>query len=305
MKQTVKPILVILAAGMGSRFGGLKQMTPVDDEGDFILDFSLFDAYRAGFRRVIFIIKPEMEEAFRETVGARISGHFEVRYAHQTADRLPQGYTVPEGREKPWGTAHAVACCGELIDAPFAVINADDFYGAGAFETIYRFLTENTDDTRYGIVGYRLRNTVSEFGSVSRGVCEVKDGFLTSVTERTKIFKDGNDAKYTEDGEHFTPISGSSLVSMNFWGFSPKIIDEINRRFPKFLDENLSKNPTKCEFYLPFLVDAQLHDGTASVQMLPCEETWYGVTYHEDLQAVHSALQQMKRDGKYPKWLWK
>ena len=222
-----EPVLVILAAGMGSRFGGMKQMTPVDDEGCFIIDYSLYDAYRAGFRRVAFVIKHEIEAHFRETIGRRMERLFKVDYVFQELDCLPEGYSVPEGRKKPWGTAHAVGCCRGVFDAPFAVINADDFYGRGAFETVYRFLRDNRDEHTYCMVGYHLRNTVTEFGSVARGICSVEDGFLTAVTERTKIFQRGDDAAYTEDGETFTPLSGNTLVSMNFFGFTPRFLDAV------------------------------------------------------------------------------
>lgn len=299
-----EPVLVVMAAGMGSRFGGLKQMTPVDGEGCFIIDYSLYDAYRAGFRRVAFIIKKELEEAFRQTVGHRMERFFEVHYIYQELTRLPEGYAVPEGRQKPWGTAHAVACCRGVVDAPFAAINADDFYGRGAFEAVYRFLKENTDENAYCMAGYRLRNTLTENGSVARGVCEVENGLLTGVTERTKIFKRGENAAFTEDGETFTELSGDALVSMNFWGFTPYFLDVIWERFPAFLDGGLRENPMKCEFYLPSVVNSELQDGRATVCLLPCDEVWHGVTYKEDLESVVSALAALHREGVYPPRLW-
>ena len=302
--MTHEPTLVIMAAGMGSRFGGLKQMTPVDEEGHFIIDFSLYDAYQAGFRRVAFIIKREIEQTFRETIGARMEKWFHVDYVYQELDRLPEGFAVPEGRRKPWGTAHAVACCRGVVEGPFAVINSDDFYGRGAYEEIYRFLTEHETPHHYAMLGYQLRNTVTEFGSVARGVCHVQDGMLLDITERTKIFKRGQDAAYTEDGETFVPLSGDSLVSMNFWGFTPEILDEIWAAFPAFLTENLPVNPEKCEFYLPTFVGSRLADGKVRVRVLPCMETWHGVTYKEDLDSVKSAIGQLKREGKYPARLW-
>ena len=302
--MTHEPTLVIMAAGMGSRFGGLKQMTPVDEEGHFIIDFSLYDAYQAGFRRVAFIIKREIEQTFRETIGARMEKWFHVDYVYQELDRLPEGFAVPEGRKKPWGTAHAVACCQGVVEGPFAVINSDDFYGRGAYEEIYRFLTEHETPHHYAMLGYQLRNTVTEFGSVARGVCHVQDGMLLDITERTKIFKRGQDAAYTEDGETFVPLSGDSLVSMNFWGFTPEILDEIWDAFPAFLAENLPVNPEKCEFYLPTFVGSRLAEGKVRVRVLPCMETWHGVTYKEDLDSVKSAIGQLKREGKYPARLW-
>ena len=302
--MTHEPTLVIMAAGMGSRFGGLKQMTPVDAEGHFIIDFSLYDAYQAGFRRVAFIIKREIEQTFRETIGARMEKWFHVDYVYQELDRLPEGFAVPEGRKKPWGTAHAVACCRGVVEGPFAVINSDDFYGRGAYEEIYRFLTEHETPHHYAMLGYQLRNTVTEFGSVARGVCHVQDGMLLDITERTKIFKRGQDAAYTEDGETFVPLSGDTQVSMNFWGFTPEILDEIWDAFPAFLAENLPVNPEKCEFYLPTFVGRRLAEGKVSVRVLPCMETWHGVTYKEDLDSVKSAIGQLKREGKYPARLW-
>ena len=302
--MTHEPTLVIMAAGMGSRFGGLKQMTPVDEEGHFIIDFSLYDAYQAGFRRVAFIIKREIEQTFRETIGARMEKWFHVDYVYQELDRLPEGFAVPEGRKKPWGTAHAVACCRGVVEGPFAVINSDDFYGRGAYEEIYRFLTEHETPHHYAMLGYQLRNTVTEFGSVARGVCHVQDGMLLDITERTKIFKRGQDAAYTEDGETFVPLSGDTQVSMNFWGFTPEILDEIWDAFPAFLAENLPANPEKCEFYLPTFVGSRLAEGKVRVRVLPCMETWHGVTYKEDLDSVKAAIGQLKREGKYPARLW-
>ena len=302
--MTHEPTLVIMAAGMGSRFGGLKQMTPVDEEGHFIIDFSLYDAYQAGFRWVAFIIKREIEQTFRKTIGARMEKWFHVDYVYQELDRLPEGFAVPEGRKKPWGTAHAVACCRGVVEGPFAVINSDDFYGRGAYEAIYRFLTENKAPHHYAMLGYQLRNTVTEFGSVARGVCHVQDGMLLDITERTKIFKRGQDAAYTEDGETFVPLSGDTQVSMNFWGFTPEILDEIWDAFPAFLAENLPVNPEKCEFYLPTFVGSRLAEGKVRVRVLPCMETWHGVTYKEDLDSVKSAIGQLKREGKYPARLW-
>lgn len=299
------PVLVIMAAGMGSRFGGLKQIAPVDDQGHIIIDFSLFDAWRAGFRDVVFIIKPELETSFREAIGDRMEQYFRVSYVHQTLDKLPEGFSVPEGRTKPWGTGHAIACCKDVVDGPFAVINADDFYGPTAFSTVYNFLRENEQENRYAMVGYRLRNTVTEHGSVARGVCQVENGLLTGITERTKIYKRGEDAAYTEDGETFVDLPGDTMVSMNLWGFTARMLEELVTRFPAFLTENLAENPLKCEYFLPSVVDAQIKGGTAAVQVLPCEEVWYGVTYREDLASVKSAIAEMKKNGIYEEGLWK
>lgn len=299
-----QPTLVIMAAGMGSRFGGLKQITPVDAEGHFIIDFSLYDAYRAGFRRVAFIIKRELEAEFREKIGTRMEKWFHVDYVFQELSCLPEGFTVPDGRVKPWGTAHAVACCRGVVDGPIAVINSDDYYGPSAFEAIYRFLTTNEREDCYAMVGYKLRNTVTENGSVARGICQHENGMLTDIVERTKIFKRGEDAAYTEDGETFYPLSGQSIVSMNFWGFPNRVLDVIWDGFPKFLQENLPGNPLRCEFYLPSVVNRALHDGAVGVQLLQCDETWYGVTYHEDLASVCDAIAAKKAAGQYPQHLW-
>ena len=298
-----KPTLVVMAAGMGSRFGGLKQITPVDEAGHPILDFSLFDARRAGFERVAFIIKHAIEDDFKATVGRRMEQYFHVDYVFQEPDVLPAGYAVPEGRVKLWGTGHAVACCRGIVDGPFAVINADDFYGAGAFRTIYDFLAGAHPDSEQAMVGYRLRNTVTENGAVARGICTVRDGLLADVTERTKIEKRGSAAAYIEDGvEH--PLTGDETVSMNFWGFSPKMLDELWSRFPAFLDERLGKDPLTCEYYLPSVANAVLQEGLGTVRVLDCGEVWHGVTYREDLDSVKAAIAALKAAGVYPEKLW-
>lgn len=289
---------------MGSRFGGLKQITSVDDQGHAIIDFSLFDARRAGFKKIVFIIKHEIEDSFKAAIGARMENFFDVQYVYQQLDRLPEGYSVPDGREKPWGTGHAVLCCRGTVTGPFAVINADDFYGCGAYEAIYSFLSADRPDSEYAMVGYKLRNTVTENGHVARGVCEIENGFLRDITERTHIEKRGSDAAYTEDGEHFTPLSGDTTVSMNFWGFSTKMLDELGARFPAFLDRSLPENPLKCEYFLPFVANEQLQEGSASVRVLDCNETWYGMTYRADLDSVRAAIAAMKTDGIYPARLW-
>lgn len=295
-----EPTLVILAAGMGSRFGGLKQITAVDDHGHAIIDFSLYDAYRAGFRRVAFIIKHEIEDDFKNAVGKRMEKYFDVKYVFQQLDKLPEGYTVPEGRVKPWGTGHAVMCCRGAVDGPFAVINADDFYGRGAFEALYGFLSAERNEGEHAMVAYELKNTVTENGSVARGVCSVENGLLTDVIERTKIFKDGENARFTEDGVSFTKLSGDTPVSMNCWGFSFDMLDELYKRFPRWLDENLPVNPQKCEYFLPFVANALVKEGEGSVRVLPCREKWYGITYREDMAGVKAAIARMHGEGVYP-----
>lgn len=301
MKKTV---LVVMAAGMGSRFGGPKQITPVDDQGHIMMDFSLFDAKKAGFDTVVFIIKRTMEKEFKEMIGTRMEKHFDVRYVFQELDKVPEGFSVPEGRVKPWGTGHAIACAAEQVEGPFAVINADDFYGAGAFSAIGSFLKADRPTNEHAMVGYQLRNTVTEHGHVARGICEVKDGMLQGVTERTHIEKRGTDAAYTEDGETFTLLSGDTIVSMNLWGFQKEIFPQFHSRFADFLKNDMPKNPEKAEFYLPSVADAQIKEGLGTVTVLPTTETWYGVTYREDLQSVKDAIKHMKDSGLYPEKLW-
>jgi len=298
------PTLVVMAAGMGSRFGGPKQITPVDAQGHIIIDFSLYDAKRAGFETVVFIIKHAMEKEFKERIGSRMEKHFDVRYVFQEVDCVPEGFTVPEGRVKPWGTGHAIACAAQAVDGPFAVINADDFYGPTAIGAMGKFLSEERPANEHAMVGYQLRNTVTEHGYVARGVCDVKDGMLQGVTERTKIEKRGNDAAFTEDGEHFEPLSGDTIVSMNLWGFQKEIFPQFQSRFETFLQEQVPSNPLKSEFYLPSVADAQIKEGLGTIQVLPTKETWHGVTYREDLEGVVAAIQSMKDSGMYPEKLW-
>ena len=299
-----EPVLVVMAAGMGSRFGGLKQITSVDDQGHKIIDFSLFDARRAGFKKVVFIIKHAIEEDFKAAIGSRMEKYFDVRYAFQELDRLPEGYSVPAGREKPWGTAHAIACAAEAVDGPFAVINADDFYGRSAYQTIYDFLAAQTDPTEQAMVGYLLKNTVTENGHVARGVCEARDGYLTDVVEHTHIEKRPDGIVYTDDGVNFVPLADDTIVSMNLWGFSREMMKEFTGRFAAFLDANLPVNPTKCEYFLPSVANAQIHENLGRIRVLHTDETWYGVTYREDLQSVWDAIAQMKSEGIYPERLW-
>ena len=300
-----KPVLVVMAAGMGSRYGGLKQIDPVDPYGNMIIDFSIYDAKQAGFEKVIFIIKKAIDEAFREGIGRRIEKYMDVEYVYQELDVLPKGYEVPEGRVKPWGTGHAILCAAEAIDgAPFAVINSDDYYGIEAYRLLYDFLAVPRPERSYAMVGFRLHNTVTANGSVSRGVCTERNGMLESITERTHIEQRGADAAYTEDGEHFIDLPGDTTVSMNFWGFSPLYLRELERQFPAFLDENLPRNPLKCEYFVPSIVDAQLRAGTADVTMLHTDDAWHGVTYHDDLPDVVAALRALRDAGKYPDNIW-
>ena len=298
-----KPTLVVMAAGMGSRFGGLKQMTPVDEQGNSIIHYSLYDAWKAGFGKVVFIIKEAIAEDFKK-VTAGLEKYMEVAYVYQEIDKIPEGFTVPEGRAKPWGTGHAVLCAKDEIDGPFAVINADDFYGRGAYVAIADFFREDRADNEYAMLGYLLKNTVTDNGHVARGICEMENGLLTGVVERTHIEKRGEDAAFTEDGKTFTPLSGDTIVSMNFWGFTPRILDELERRFPKFLEESIPVNPIKCEFYLPTVANAQIREGLGSVRVLSTDEAWHGVTYREDLPSVQEAIAKLHEEGKYPEILF-
>ena len=293
-----------MAAGMGSRFGGLKQITPVDDQGHIIMDFSLYDARRAGFRKVVFIIKDAIADTFRKNIGDRMELYFDVRYAYQELDKPPEGYSVPEGRVKPWGTAHAIACAKDVIDGPFAVINADDFYGRTSFQAIYDFLVSGAPVNQQAMVGYRLKNTITENGSVARGVCQVENGLLVDITERTRIERRPEGIAYTEDGEQFHVLPDDTLVSMNLWGFHREMMEGFTGRFEAFLQENLPKNPMKCEYYLPSVANAQIQEGLGTIRVLPTAECWHGVTYREDLQSVWDAVAQMKAEGLYPQKLW-
>ena len=305
-----KPILVVMAAGMGSRYGGLKQIDPVGPCGEAILDYSLYDARRAGFSTVVFIIKHEIEEDFKHTVGARAEqAGLEVRYAFQQLDILPEGFTVPEGRVKPWGTAHAVLSAAGCIDAPFAVINADDYYGPTCFRLIYEYLSTHADGDKFAwaMVGFHLKNTVSENGSVSRGVCVTDEaGNLVSVTERTRIEPRNGAIAYTEDeGKTWVELPGDSLVSMNLWGFTPSFVAAAQQGFADFLRQNVPVNPLKCEYYLPSVVSAALADGRAQVRVLTSPDKWHGITYREDKPELVAALKAMTDAGTYPQGLWK
>ena len=304
-----EPVLVVMAAGMGSRYGGLKQIDPVDQEGHIIMDFSIYDAVRAGFKKVIFIIKKENEQDFRDAIGDRLSDKVEIVYVHQDLNNIPEGFKVPEGRVKPWGTGHAVLSCAEVIDGPFVVINADDYYGTHAFKMAYDFLAQAQEDTvpaQYMMVGYRLENTLTDNGYVSRGVCETDaDGYLADINERTHIEKRDGGAAYTEDdGKTWTSLPGDTPVSMNMWGFTGGFMKELVNRFPVFLQKNIPENPLKCEYFLPFVVDELLKEKKVTVKVLTTQDKWYGVTYKEDKPVVVAAIQKLKDQGLYPQGLW-
>lgn len=285
--------LVVMAAGMGSRFGGLKQMEPISADGRVLLDFSVYDAKKAGFTKIVFVIKEAIAEDFINIVGKRIEKVIDVEYVYQELYKLPEGFTCPETREKPWGTAHAILCCKDAINEPFAVVNADDYYGRGAFEKIYNELVNNEDD--YCMAAFRLKNTLTENGTVARGVCVVKDDCLESVTERTKI---NNECQFTEDdGATWTQLEPDTLVSMNLWGFRPDLFDYIEKGFKEFLEENI--NEPKKEYYLPLIVTDLIESGTKKVKVLAAEDKWYGVTYKEDKPGVVAAIEDMISKGYY------
>ena len=303
-----KPVLVIMAAGMGSRYGGLKQIDPIDEQGHIIMDFSIFDAKRAGFEKVVFIIKKQDEADFKEAVGNRMEKLMDVSYAYQDMANIPEGFEVQEGRVKPWGTAHAVLSAIDAVDGPFAVINADDYYGSEAFKQIYDYLSTHEDDEkyRYTMVGYKLENTVTDNGHVARGICTMNEaGELVKIEERTRIEKRNGGIAFTEDdGATWTEVPGETVVSMNMWGFTRSILDEIKEGFPAFLEKGLKENPMKCEYFLPSVVSDLLGEERATVSVLTSADKWYGVTYKEDKPVVVAAIKKLKEEGLYPERLW-
>ena len=300
--------LLILAAGMGSRYGGMKQIDPITDNGEFIIDFSIFDAVRAGFDKVVFVVKKENLEAFKETVGSRIESHVKVEYAFQNLDDLPEGFSVPEGRVKPWGTAHAVLAAKDIIKDNFAVINADDFYGFDAFDKLARHLSsaEFKDGASQScMVGYQLSNTLTENGSVSRGQCFVNEnGYLDRIVERTKIVKGDGTALYLDENEQWVPIAYDTTVSMNCFGFTPEVFAKIEQGFVRFL-ENGGAKEMKSEYYLPGSVFEMIEDGSCTVKVYRSDAEWYGVTYHEDKPRVVAAIRSLIEKGLYPEKLWR
>ena len=304
-----KPVLVVMAAGMGSRYGGLKQVDPVGNHNQLIIDYSIYDARRAGFETVVFVIKHEIEDTFKAAIGDRLSKVINVKYAYQQLDDLPEGYSVPEESVKPWGTAHAILAARKVVDGPFAVVNADDYYGPEGFKKIYDYLESHPDQPgcyEFAMVGYLLGNTVTENGHVARGICvEDSENYLTRVTERTRIEKDGADARFTEDdGATWTHLSGNTIVSMNLWGFTESFLKEAEARFPAFLDKALAENPLKGEYFLPSVVTQLLEEKKARVKVLRSTDKWYGVTYREDKPVVVNAIAEMTANGLYPDKLW-
>ena len=300
-----QPILVVMAAGIGSRFGGVKQLASFGKCGECIIDYSLYDAYRAGFRRVIFIVNDAIREDFRQKIGIHAEQRMEVRYMVQRLDSLPAGCAVPEGRVKPWGTGHAVLCCDGLIDAPFAAINGDDFYGRDAFAKIYDFLSQPHGKGQYAMAGFLLKNTLSENGYVSRGVCATDaSGLLTGIVERTHIIGSCDGPLYTEDGVTYTRLDENTPVSMNLWAFTPDFMYELRARFFAFHAQAMRTNPLKGEYFLPFVVNDTLKEGLSTVQVLHTDSKWFGVTYHDDIPFVQEAIARMTASGEYPEALW-
>lgn len=301
-----EPVLVILAAGMGSRFGGLKQLAPIDEQGHNIIDFSIYDAKRAGFKKVVFIIKKEIEADFKAGIGNRVENSIEVEYVYQELDKLPTGCTIPDERVKPWGTGHAILCCKDVVDAPFVIINADDYYGEDAFKVMYDYLKQDRPESDFSMVGYILENTLTDNGHVSRGVCTAKDNLLETITERTRIEKHGNATEFTEDdGKTWTKLPEGSIVSMNMFGFSPMLFKALEDKFVPFYEMCIQNNPLKGEFLIPSIVDEMLKEGKCEVNMLRSNDKWYGVTYKEDKPMVEDAIKKFKADGRYPLELWK
>jgi len=299
-----KPILLIMAAGMGSRYGGLKQVDPVDKEGYMILDYSIYDAVQAGIEEVVCIIKKENLEIFEDRIGRKIKDKVKLHYAFQGND-LPEGFAVPEGRVKPFGTAHAVISAKEFVDGPFIVINADDFYGREAFVKMYDFLTTHTEENLHAIVGFELNKTLTENGHVARGICHVDNQhMLADIVERTQIERYDGRTCFTEDGTNYVPLEDDTIVSMNFWGFQKSMMQQYIDYFPSFLVENLSKNPLKCEYFITLVPDRLVKSGKASIQVLRTTQRWFGVTYKEDKQFVMDGIQKMKDEGVYPQKLW-
>ncbi|MBP3892396.1 MAG: nucleotidyltransferase [Solobacterium sp.] len=299
-----QPTLVILAAGMGSRYGGMKQIDGVGNHGEPIIEFSIYDAHEAGFEKVVLIIKKEHEELFKKALTDRISKVMKVEFAYQEMDNIPEGFSVPEGREKPWGTTHALLACKGVVNEPFAIINADDFYGKDAYKKIYDFLTSEVKDDHYAMVAYPCNNTLTDNGTVTRGVCETSaEGNLTSIVEIQKIARQEGKAVYEENGE-WKPLAEDCVVSMNFWGFTPKIFEDCEEVFKRFLETSLEGNPLKCEHVIPTAVGTLIKEGKCEVKVLASKDQWFGVTYQDDKPMVVSKIQEMKDNGVYPDTLF-
>ncbi|HSM47392.1 MAG TPA: sugar phosphate nucleotidyltransferase [Draconibacterium sp.] len=299
----MKPTLLILAAGMGSRFGGLKQVEPVGPNGEAIIDYSIYDAIRAGFGKVVFIIRESFADAFKENFDKKLKGKIEVEYVFQELNMLPEGFTLPAGREKPWGTAHAILVAKDVINEPFCALNADDFYGFNAYKAMAKFLTESTDPKEYAMVGYNLNNTLSEFGSVSRGICEEDaNKNLVKIVETLKIVKRENEIISIENDGSETSLTGNEIASMNNWGFKPSVFGQLEKRFIQFLKTEIDK--PKSEMYIPSVVFDLIDDKEATVKVLEANSPWFGVTYKEDKPFVIEKINALIAKGEYPKKIW-
>lgn len=300
----MKPVLVVMAAGLGSRYGGLKQIDKIGPNGEIILELSVYDAIKAGFEEVIFILREEIVEEFKDLIGNKLAQFIKVKYVIQDINNIPEGFEVPEGRTKPWGTGHAILCAKDIVKAPFTVINADDFYGRESFKLMYDFLNNNKDERYHAMVGYELKNTLSKNGHVARGICTVEDGELIKVIERTKIIKRGESAFYTEDEKEWIELDYNSIVSMNMWGFMNSVFSECEDGFKRFLENTIRSNPLKGEYFIPLIVSNLISKKEAKVKVMSSKDKWYGVTYQEDKDLVRDAIGELIKNGVYPKKLW-
>ena len=300
----MKPVLLVMAAGLGSRYGGLKQLDKIGPNGEIILELSSYDAIKAGFEKIIFILRTEIVEDFKELIGNKLSQFAEIEYVIQDINNMPEGFNIPTGRVKPWGTGHAILCAKDIVKSPFLVINADDYYGQESFKLMYDYLSTNTEENHHAMVGYKLKNTLSENGHVARGICTVEDGELKEIVERTKIIKIGESAFYTEDEKEWIELDYNSIVSMNMWGFMNSIFEITEEGFKNFLQNNLNNNPLKAEYFIPLVVSDLINSGKGKVKVINSKDKWYGVTYQEDKALVKEAIKKMIDEGKYKKNLW-
>ena len=300
----MKPVLLVMAAGLGSRYGGLKQLDKIGPNGEIILELSSYDAIKAGFKKIIFILRTEIVEDFKELIGNKLSQFAEIEYVIQDINNIPEGFNIPTDRVKPWGTGHAILCAKDIVKSPFLVINADDYYGQESFKLMYDYLSTNTEENHHAMVGYKLKNTLSENGHVARGICTVEDGELKEIVERTKIIKRGESAFYTEDEKEWIELDYNSIVSMNMWGFMNSIFEITEEGFKNFLQNNLNNNPLKAEYFIPLVVSDLINSGKGKVKVINSKDKWYGVTYQEDKALVKEAIKKMIDEGKYKKNLW-
>ena len=300
----MKPVLLVMAAGLGSRYGGLKQLDKIGPNGEIILELSSYDAIKAGFEKIIFILRTEIVEDFKELIGNKLSQFAEIEYVIQDMNNIPEGFNIPTGRVKPWGTGHAILCAKDIVKSPFLVINADDYYGQESFKLMYDYLSTNTEENHHAMVGYKLKNTLSENGHVARGICTVEDGELKEIVERTKIIKRGESAFYTEDEKEWIELDYNSIVSMNMWGFMNSIFEITEEGFKNFLQNNLNNNPLKAEYFIPLVVSDLINSGKGKVKVINSKDKWYGVTYQEDKALVKEAIERMIDEDKYKKNLW-